>query len=167
MEELEKLLKEGRHVEFVEMVVNKIETERNEMKRNRQFGKTKTEIWCENKLTPNKEIISLQEQQLVDLSCILGVYLAKKKDALKTTQIRKMLDRFNSIESDKDKFDKKELIKLKPILAYTSARHNESKELVRILDSSIGRINSFDEFKKLCEFLRGVVAYHKLAGGGD
>jgi CRISPR type III-A-associated protein Csm2 len=172
MEEVKKLLDEGRHVEFVEQLnelEERIRDARNKKDQNtvEKLRKEEAEIlrWCESYIKTNK--LTLQEPEMINLSCVLGVYLAKKRDVLKTTQIRKMLDRFNSIESDKDKFDKKELIKLKPILAYTSARHNESKELVRILDSSIGRINSFDEFKKLCEFLRGVVAYHKLAGGGD
>lgn len=164
MEGIERLLEEGRHVEFVNTAVNKIKQERDEMRRDRQKGKTETEKWCENKIR-NRDILSLSEKDLVDLGCVLGVYLAKKRDELKTTQIRKMLDRFNSIESSKDKFDKKELIKLKPILAYTAARNKPTGELVRILDNSIGKAGSIEDFKKICEFLRGVVAYHKLAGG--
>jgi len=165
MEEVEKLLEEGRHIEFVDKVVNKIGEEKKEMRRNRQRGKTKTEIWCESKLV-NKEVLPLQEQQVVDLSCVLGVYLAKSEE-LKTTQIRKMLDRFNFIESNKSNFDKMELIKMKPILAYTAARNKATKELIKILDNSINQVKSFEDFEKICEFLRGVVAYHRLAGGSD
>ncbi len=172
MNEFEMLLKEGKHVEFVEKL-NELDKKIRDAKNNKNWDiknkleKEKGNIlqFCKKYIETNK--FPSDEMELLNLSCILGVYLAKKRNDLKTTQIRKMLDRFNSIEGNKEKFDKEELIKLKPILAYTSARHPESKELVRILDNSISRINSFDEFSKICEFLRAVVAYHKLAGGSD
>ncbi len=167
MQELEGLIKEGKHVEFVEWFNSK-DREKNEAKKNKDITKAKSienEIkkalsWSENYIK-NKEILPLSEQQLVDYGCVLGVYLKIK--GLKTTQIRKMLDRFNRIEEE---FDINKLIKLKPILAYTAARNKETKELVKILDNSIGKINNFDDFKKICDFLKGVVAYHRL-GGGD
>ncbi len=171
MEEIEKLLKDSRHVEFVEQLnelENRIREARNRNKNlEEKLKREKREIvqWCGN-YVKNKEV-PLQEQDLVDLSCVLGVYLAKKRDELKTTQIRKILDRFNSIESNKDKFDKSELIKMKPILAYTAARNKATKELIKILDNSINQVKSFEDFEKICEFLRGVVAYHRLAGGSD
>ena len=170
MERIEQLLEESRHVEFVEQLNeldDKIRKAREKGDRNME-EKFKSEKrggmqWCEN-YVKNKEIPQ-QERKLIDLSCVLGVYLAKKRGALKTTQIRKMLDRFNSIESDRDNFDKSALIKLKPILAYTAARNKPTGELVRILDGAISKVSSVEDFRKICEFLRGVVAYHKLAGG--
>ncbi len=166
MERIEQLLEESKHVEFVDIALEEINKERTEMRGDRRKEETELEKWCKNKVR-NRDILSLSGKELVDLSCVLGVYLAKKRDALKTTQIRKMLDRFNSIESGMDKFDKRELIKLKPILAYTAARNKPTKELVRILDGAISKVSSVEDFKKICEFLRGVVAYHKLAGGEE
>jgi CRISPR type III-A-associated protein Csm2 len=171
MEKIEKLLEEGRHVELVERVKELYK----EIQKAKDWNKKKKlNEWCKNYLQ-NREIPD-KEQELIDLSCVLGVYLAKKQHALKTTQIRKMLERFNKIEGDYEKkaeeFNISNVIKLKPILAYTAARNEESRELVRILDNSINKIRrdgkeGFDYFEKICEFLRGVVAYHKLAGGGD
>jgi CRISPR type III-A-associated protein Csm2 len=168
MDEFEKLLEEGRHVELVERVKELYK----EIHKAKDWNKKKKlDEWCKNHLQ-NREIPD-KEQELIDLSCILGFYLAKKQHALKTTQIRKMLERFNKIESaKKEEFSRSDVIKLKPILAYTAARNEESRELVRILDNSINKIKKdgkegFDDFEKICEFLRGVVAYHKLAGGGD
>ena len=77
MEEVEKLLKEGRHVEFVEQL-NDLE---DRIRRNRnksleeKLKREKGEImqWCGN-YVKNKEV-PLQEQELVDLSCVLGVHL--------------------------------------------------------------------------------------------
>jgi len=159
MQELEGLIKEGKHVEFVEWFNNF--NDRDRIKNG--FD------WSRNYIK-NKEILSLSDQQLVDLSCVFGVL--SKKEGLKTTQIRKILDKFNRIEEEgKTKFDKNKLIKLKPILAYTSARNKETKDLIKYLDNSINKVKAgkegFDDFIKICDFLRGVVAYHKLAGGID
>jgi len=176
MEEVEKLLKEGRHVEFVEQLndlEDKIRRNRNkslEEKLKREKGEIMQ--WCGN-YVKNKEV-PLQEQELVDLSCVLGVYLVKSR-GLKTTQIRKVLEKFNEIEGrykkDMKNFKRADVIKLKPVLAYTSARNEQSRELVRVLDNSINKIRDgeegFEDFEKICEFLRGVVAYHRLAGGSD
>lgn len=179
MEEVEKLLKEGRHVEFVEQL-NELEDRIRDARKNRnknleeKLKREKREIvqWCLNSVK-NKEV-PLQEQELVDLSCVLGVYLAIS-EGLKTTQIRKVLERFDKIEGeykkDMKKFKRADVIKLKPVLAYTSARNEQSRELVRVLDNSINKIRDgeegFEDFDKICEFLRGVVAYHRLARGGD
>lgn len=175
MQELEGLLKNGRHVEFVEWYINK-DREKNEAYKKRDYAKAKSIDIEKNKAfrwshsyINNKEILSLSEQQLVDLCCIFGVLA--KNEGLKTTQIRKILTRFNKIEEDKENFNKNDIIKLKPILAYTSARNEPARDLVRILDNSINKIKAgkegYDDFKKICDFLRGVVAYHRLAGGSD
>lgn len=179
MEEVVKLLEEGRHVEFVEQL-NDLEDNIRDARRNRNKSleeelkreKRKIMEWCGN-YVKNKEV-PLQEQELVDLSCVLGVYLVKSR-GLKTTQIRKVLEKFNEIEGrykkDMKNFKRADVIKLKPVLAYTSARNEQSRELVRVLDNSINKIRDgeegFEDFEKICEFLRGVVAYHRLAGGSD
>lgn len=168
MQELEGLLKNGQHVEFVETILHKKEI----LYKMGDWKDNDVKIWFNNYIK-NKEILSLTDHQLVDLSCVLGVYLAKREQKLqlKTTQIRKMLTRFNKIEEGKEGFDKSEVIKLKPILAYTSARNEPTRDLVRILDNSINKIKAgkegYDDFIKICDFLRGVVAYHRLAGGSD
>jgi len=168
MQELEGLLENGKHVEFVDTILHTKDI----MYKMGDWKDNDVKIWFKNYIK-NKEILSLTDQQLVDLSCVLGVYLAKREQKLqlKTTQIRKILTRFNKIEEGKKDFDKNEVIKLKPILAYTSARNEPTRELVRILDSSISKIKigkeGVGDFKKICDFLRGVVAYHRLAGGSD
>jgi len=175
LEELKKLIAEGKHIEFVEKFVDlSRHTKEEEEKEIKDWLKSLYDNY-----TKNKEILSLQEEDLMKLCCILGVYLAKY-EKLKTTQIRKILDKFNRIESefnrieskDLEKFNiKNELIKLKPLLAYTSARNISTKELVKLLDSLITKIKDgqkgFENFKKICDLLKGVIAYHKLAGGVD
>ncbi|MCZ7381071.1 MAG: type III-A CRISPR-associated protein Csm2 [Candidatus Methanoperedens sp.] len=168
MQELEILLKNGRHVEFVDTILHTKEI----LYKMGDRKDNDVKIWFKNYIK-NKEILSLTDQQLVDLSCVLGVYFAKREQKLqlKTTQIRKLLTRFNKIEEDKENFNRNDIIKLKPILAYTSARNEPTKDLIKILDNSINKIRDgkegYNDFKKICDFLRGVVAYHRLAGGSD
>ncbi|MEM2258433.1 MAG: type III-A CRISPR-associated protein Csm2 [Candidatus Thermoplasmatota archaeon] len=190
MEDIKKLIEEGKHIEFVENLAeiekNLAEIEkdirkaRNEKQNSRvkdlekqQLEKKKEQKdyldFCEKmiKEKETKKFLSFKEKELIDFSCILGIYLVKKQK-MKTTQIRKILDGFSKIEDEgKEKFDRNKLLKLKPLLAYTSAKNKSTAELVRIIDNAINEVNTFEDFKKICDFLRGVVAYHKLAGGGD
>lgn len=186
--ELEKLLNEGRHIEFVERLndlLNDLDRKIQKAKQDREYN-TKKELerkkedvmnWCNEYIQDNqdKEILKVTPNDFINYSCVLGVYLAKKQDELKATQIRKILDRFNAISikynKNKSDFNSNDVIKLKPIMAYTSARNKSTLELVRILDDAISKVRDgeegFKDFNRVCEFLMSVVAYHKLAGGKD
>ncbi len=174
MNELKGLVEEGKHIEYV-MGIHDLERKISEEKRSNNSAILQKLEDDKNKLLKdaynkfnNIDIISIEEKKLVDVSCYMGVYLAKKEE-LNPTQIRKLLNKFDTIESkykkDEEKFKKEDVIKLKPILAYISAKNKGATELVKSLDNSINKINNFKDFKRICDFIRGVIAYHKLARG--
>lgn len=93
-------------------------------------------------------------------------------NGLKTTQIRKVLSLASKINS-KLKLKKGEIVdvapdiaKLRFILAYSTARNEEVRPLMEILDKILPVVNK-NNFDKFYEFLQAIVAYHRFSGGAD
>ncbi len=128
-----------------------------------------------------KDVNSLSElfstdsstKEMVDLSNEVGQFLARKI-RLKSSQLRKVFDNLKKIEFDLKKgvlkVDdmKKRIILLKPMLAYTVARHpNTVGPLADILQPAIDKVKTKDDFKTLVQLLEIILAYHKYHGGRD
>jgi len=95
MNELKGLVEEGKHIEYV-MGIHDLERKISEEKRSNNSAILQKLEDDKNKLLKdaynkfnNIDIISIEEKKLVDVSCYMGVYLAKKEE-LNPTQIRKI-----------------------------------------------------------------------------
>ncbi|OAG26712.1 type III-A CRISPR-associated protein Csm2 [Thermodesulfatator autotrophicus] len=111
----------------------------------------------------SKGLKEIPSEKVVEIGECLGKVLKEKN--VKTTQIRKFLDAVRKIQI---KFDKDNVIMLKPKLAYTVGRHRNLKPLMQILDPAIDAgAKDRESFKKLVHLIEAIVAYHRFYGGGD
>ena len=86
---------------------------------------------------------------------------------LKTSQIRKVYGAVKKIQMS-SKFQRNELVMLKPKLAYAAARNRAVEPLKDALVQAIDRVGEDpDRFKNFVDFFEAVLAYHKAAGGQD
>jgi CRISPR-associated protein Csm2 len=60
-----------------------------------------------------------------------------------------------------------ELLLLKPKLAYTAAREEESKKLTDALDACIDQVENGQHLKAFCDFFEAYVGYHKQHEGSQ
>lgn len=89
-----------------------------------------------------------------------------KDQGLKTNQIRKVYTAVKKIEWSG--FDQKQLIMLKPKLAYAAARHRSVEQLKEVLTMAIDRVgNDENRFQNFVDFFEAILAYHKAAGGKE
>ena len=112
-------------------------------------------------------------EEVVNLSNEVGEFLARRV-RLKASQLRKVFDNLKKIESEVKKGSlkssdiRKRIILLKPMLAYTVARHpNTVGPLADILQPAIDKVRTEDDFKTLVQLLETILAYHKFHGGRD
>lgn len=117
-------------------------------------------------------IINGDTKKMVEKSETAGRQL--KNDGLTTSQIRNI---FSSVkEMEMKGFNEKELLLLKPKLAYASARPGAKKgtrELKNILTSAIDCVvdgegndeKKKERFENFCRFFEAILAYHRAAGG--
>lgn len=101
-----------------------------------------------------------------------GKFLADKK--VKTSQIRKMLERVRKLYLDtlRKEQDEKELVAeakmLATLFAYDAGRHpKQLKELYVIIKWVIDNIKNSQDISVLKQLAEGIIAFHKLHGGGD
>ena len=83
-----------------------------------------------------------------------------------TSQIRNAYGSMKKLEmSGWGSQTQRELILLKPRLAYAADRHKRLEKLKNILHSAIDAVSDEASFRRFCQFLEAIVAYHKAAGG--
>ncbi|MDI6784688.1 MAG: type III-A CRISPR-associated protein Csm2 [bacterium] len=121
----------------------------------------------EEKIKQLSSFKDLSANELVKFSEKVGSALAK---SLKISQLRKFLDTIRTYEAtykrDKSKFTPDDVILLKPKLAYT-ARKDEAKPLMSVLDPAIDKIKTYADFERFVKFVEGIVAYHRYNDGQD
>ena len=131
-------------------------------------------------------IVNDDPKALVDLCERLGKRLAE--DRLATSQIRGIFGAVRSMqarwESDKAETQSqgfRELLLLKPKLAYQEVRHRPARRddpnpvalLRRYLDPAINAVAEADQegrqdrFRRFLDYFEALLAYHKAAGGLD
>lgn len=95
------------------------------------------------------------------------------KDAIKTSQLRKIFDSIKSIEQeigDKDKFNsmKNKFYLIKPKLAYANKRNLISSDFYYVLMYLMSKVEDnnndifIENFKSFVNILESIVAYHKF-----
>ena len=110
-----------------------------------------------------KKIIDGDTKELVKVAEILGKHL-KSKD-LTTSQVRNM---FGSVKKMEMKgFQEKELLLLKPKLAYAASRPGSTqgtRDLRTVLSSAIDFVCTDEKrFENFCDFFEAILSYHRAA----
>ena len=109
------------------------------------------------------DIIQNGGAPLVNAAEKLGQTL--KNRGLKTAQIRKVYGAVKKIQMS-EKFQRNDLIMLKPKLAYAAARDSAVTDLKDKLTQAIDEVGDDDQrFKNFVDFFEATLAYHKAAGG--
>lgn len=110
------------------------------------------------------DVIEEGGEALVIAAENLGRKLARN---LKTSQIRKVYGAVKKIQMS-DKFQRNDLIMLKPKLAYAAARNDEVTDLKDALTQAIDKVGDDPHrFKNFVDFFEATLAYHRAAGGKD
>ncbi|MBN2444946.1 MAG: type III-A CRISPR-associated protein Csm2 [Spirochaetales bacterium] len=120
----------------------------------------------------------LDGERLVVFAYALGRVASQA--GLKITQIRRFYESILIIKAKltikKSSFKKGEdfktmipdILNLKPLLAYTQARHTRQLEpFFIIVNPLLDTIRDSVDFDKFIQFIEAVVAYHKYCGGRD
>jgi len=91
-----------------------------------------------------------------------------KNSKMKTNQLRKvfnsikLIDQRNKDRKDNDPFDDPELYMILPYLAYAKGRNLISEEFYDLIREIIPKkIKTVQDFRRFCEFMTAIVAYHK------
>jgi len=103
-------------------------------------------------------------EKLNDVTSRLGKYYAsgRRQEKLSSSQIRNVLDRIQRM----GKYDNEKLQILRPLLAYAAGRHGgKVKELQKIVDQAIRKVNNEKSFENFKNFFEAIVAYHRYYGG--
>ena len=112
-----------------------------------------------------KIIVEGDTKELVEQAKNLGAHLVNRN--LTTSQIRNVFSAVKRMEMKG--FNQKELLLLKPKLAYASSRpgaKDGTKDLKDILTKAINYVgNSKERFENFCNFFEAILAYHRAAGG--
>lgn len=118
---------------------------------------------------PDKEtiekIIRGDTKKLVEVAEEWGKHL--ESHGLTTSQIRNV---FGSVKKMEMKgFEERELLLLKPKLAYAAGRPGSkkgTKDMSNILSIAIDYVgDSQKHFENFCNFFEAILAYHRAAGG--
>ncbi len=122
---------------------------------------------CENFLRKLRSLKEAPAEDLVGYVADIGEDLAKK---VKIAQLRKLLDAFEKVRSEvrmkKERINIREKTQpLKIHLAYAAGRQQALKPLQGVLSEAIDKVNDEEDFKKLSQFIEGLIAYHKFYGG--
>ena len=159
---LDKLLDERKLIELCNLIKEK--------KRDRREGHLVNK-WCNQQetryLTPLKSSTNIDPSVMLNASCIMGSKLAV--DSVTSTQLRRVITGFHRLQETfkNSELREAEVSKLRLNLAYATARNNRIAELSGVLDVMLGRVQTKGDFDRVVTFIEGVIAYHKLAGGGD
>lgn len=129
-----------------------------------QRGPTANDVEMEavqDNIIEMSEIIVNGGEPLVKAAESLGRKLARR---LKTAQIRKVYSAVKKIQMNR-KFNRNELIMLKPKLAYAAARNEHVEGLKIALTEAIDHVNDNDTFNNFVDFFEAILAYHRAYGG--
>jgi CRISPR-associated protein Csm2 len=123
----------------------------------------------------------LDPEKLVVCSYALGRLLSSYEVNLKASQLRRFYESLMNIKApvniirtkpDAPELFRKqplaEILMLKPQLA--AAKAKQTKEVgpfFDVINPLLDRVNSIDDYEKLCRFVEAIVAYHKYCGGRD
>ena len=125
-------------------------------------GQTHTNQPRSNYKLPSN-VIEEGGEPLVTAAESLGETLQKR--GLKTAQIRKVYAAVKKIQMSK-KFQRNELVMLKPKLAYAAARNKAVTDLKDALTQAIDKVGDDEKkFKNFVDFFEATLAYHRAAGG--
>lgn len=114
-----------------------------------------------------EQIMAGDARKLVEVAERLGKDFAR--NGLSTSQIRNVFGAVKRLQM-KGQFDQqaaRELILLKPKLAYQAGRHGDTvKHLGQVLSKAIDRVESDPKrFENFADFFEAILAYHKAYGG--
>lgn len=90
---------------------------------------------------------------------------AQKRKSLNPTQLRRIFNELISIERSQksgDQFNKTDLVKVRPKLAYAYGRDLIPKEFYDLISSCLERVKTGEDFEQFMEYVRAVMAYHKF-----
>lgn len=113
------------------------------------------------------QIIAGDAKKLVEVAERLGEDFA---NGLSTSQIRTIFGEVKRLQM-KGQFNQqsiRELILLKPKLAYQAGRHDKTKvpQLAKVLSRAIDRVGSDQKrFENFVDFFEAILAYHRAHGG--
>lgn len=111
----------------------------------------------------------LTAEKLVEYAEKVGNFLANRV-RLKTSQIRRFLDAVNGIRARSfgEEIDfEREVILLRPKLAWSAGRQDEVKPLMAVLDPCMRKVKDSEDFSNFARFVESIVAYHRYHGGKD
>ena len=157
---LDKLLGEGKLIELCNLIKDN--------KRDNLVNK-----WCNQQetryITPLKSSTNINSSDMLNASCIMGSKLAV--DVVTSTQLRRVITGFHRLQetSRNSELSEAEVSKLRLNLAYITARNTKIAKLSIVLDAMLSKVQTEgnEDFDRVVAFMEGVIAYHKLAGGGD
>jgi len=90
---------------------------------------------------------------------------------LNRNQIRKVLEMMGNIKKREELLKenelKKEVAKVRYMLAYSAGRNKSVKPLMSALDPLLSDVKSCKDFERVYEFVQSIVAFHYFLGGGD
>ena len=114
------------------------------------------------------EVIEEGGEKLVKTAKKLGRQLKDRE--LKSSQIRRIYSAVKKIEWSG--FEQKQVVLLKPQLAYAAARDKERQKpltlLKDVLTEAIDQVgNDKQKFQNFVDFFEATIAYHKDAGGKE
>lgn len=135
--------------------------------RQAQHGRQRREYSTSSLPGPDEitQIINGDVVKLVNVAEELGPYL--KNHRLTTSQIRNIFVPIKNMEMEMEmkEFNPKELILLKPKLAYIAGKRDASegtKSLVKVLTQAIDNVgNDASKFKYFVDFFEAILAYHR------
>ena len=159
---LDKLLGKGKLIELCNLIKNE---------RNYRDGKRVMDGWYnqqENRyILPLKSSTNIDPSVMLNASCIMGSKLAV--DGVTSTQLRRVITGFHRLQETckNSELSYAEVSKLRLNMAYAAARNNRIEKLSGVLDAMLGMVRTKGDFDRVVTFMEGVIAYHKLAGGGD
>lgn len=110
------------------------------------------------------DILLGNEEKLVKDAEDFGKYLGN--GGLSTSQIRNIFSDVKKMDSFER--NKKELILLRPKLAYVAGRHRRRTKVItdlqEVMDECIRNVKDEESFKNFQDFFEAILAYHKYYG---
>jgi CRISPR-associated protein Csm2 len=127
---------------------------------------------------PRNDVVTIITQDkprlLVEKAEKAGQSLATGRDRLTKSQIRNIFGTVRQIQlnwppgmkPDEERAVVRQLLLLKPKLAYQAAREKAVKPLADVLDAAIDEVEGKQErFQRLVELFEAILAYHTKYGG--
>ncbi len=100
----------------------------------------------------------------------VGKYLARNN--VKRSQLRKIFSHVRKIltKAEIEEWEKieKDVLLIKPKMAYTAGRHKELKPFYdKVVSKIINEIDSKEKFSIFYDFIESILAYHRYYGGKE